>query len=36
MALFATEDIKKIDHLYQQGQWAKIIQSLEKKTPEGA
>ena len=31
MALFATEDIKKIDHLYQEGQWAKIIQSHGKK-----
>ena len=31
MALFATEDIKKIDQFYQQGQWAKIIQSLGKK-----
>jgi tetratricopeptide (TPR) repeat protein len=30
MALFATEDIKKIDQFYQQGQWAKIIQSLGK------
>ncbi|MBT3350173.1 MAG: protein kinase [Nitrospinaceae bacterium] len=31
MALFATEDIKKIDNLYQQGQWQKIIQNLGHK-----
>lgn len=32
MALFATEDIKKIDQLYQQGQWQKIIQNLGNKS----
>ena len=31
MALFATEDVNKIDDLYRQGQWAKIIQNLRRK-----
>ncbi len=30
MALFATEDVKKIDDLYHQGRWPKIIQNLGK------
>ena len=31
MALFATEDVSKIDDLYRQGLWPKIIQNLRKK-----
>lgn len=34
MRLFATEDPKKVDALYQQSEWNKIIQLLGKKPPQ--